>query len=104
MLDLLRSLLYFVAVHPRWAYGLGLLAALIEAIAKNRQGGAHMRANWIFSTNDVIANVGVILAGALVAWTGSHFPDLVVGAIIALVVLSGAIRILRSSRMPAPDS
>jgi Co/Zn/Cd efflux system component len=62
-----------------------------------------MRASWIFSTNDVIANMGVIVAGALVAWSGSHIPDLVVGTVIALVVLSGAIRILRLSRMPTTD-
>lgn len=95
--------------EPPFMIGIALLAlvaniACMALIAKHRQGGAHMRASWIFSTNDVIANVGVILAGVLVAWTGSHLPDLVVGAIIALVVLSGAIRILRLSWMPAPDS
>jgi len=54
-----------------------------------------MRASWIFSTNDVIANAGVILAGFLVAWTGSRLPDLIVGCMIAVVVFSGALRILR---------
>ena len=47
-----------------------------------------------FSANDVIANAGVIVAGVLVAWTGSSYPDLVIGAVIALIVLSGARRIL----------
>jgi Co/Zn/Cd efflux system component len=73
-------------------------ASCMALIAKHRLGGVHMRASWIFSTNDVIANVGVIVAGALVAWTGSAFPDLVIGTAIALVVLSGAVRILRISR------
>jgi Co/Zn/Cd efflux system component len=54
-----------------------------------------MKASWIFSANDVIANVGVILAGILVIWTGSPYPDLVVGFIIGLVVLNGARRILQ---------
>jgi Co/Zn/Cd efflux system component len=72
--------------------------ACMALISKHREGGVHMRASWIFSTNDVIANLGVILAGALVAWTGSAAPDLVVGTIIALVVLLGALRILRLSR------
>jgi Co/Zn/Cd efflux system component len=57
-----------------------------------------MRASWIFSTNDVVANLGVILAAGLVAMTGSRLPDLVVGAAIASVVLAGAVRILRMSR------
>jgi Co/Zn/Cd efflux system component len=64
-------------------------------IAKHRGGGAHMKAAWIRSNNDVLANLGVIVAGVLVAGSGSRYPELVVGAIIAAIVLSGAIRILR---------
>lgn len=64
-------------------------------IAKKRHYGAHMKASYIFSANDVIANLGVIVAGALVTWTGSPYPDLVVGFVIGLIVLSGARRILR---------
>ena len=44
---------------------------------------------------DVIANVGVILAGVLVTWTGSSYPDLVIGFIIGAIVLNGAWRILQ---------
>jgi Co/Zn/Cd efflux system component len=67
-------------------------------ISRHRKAGLHMRASWIFSTNDVVANLGVILAAGLVAMTGSRLPDLVVGAAIASVVLAGAVRILRMSR------
>ena len=63
-------------------------------IAKHRKGGAHMKASWIFSANDVVINVGVITAGALVAWTGSNYPDLIIGTIAGVVVLNGARRIL----------
>ncbi|HNG80466.1 MAG TPA: sodium:proton antiporter, partial [Burkholderiaceae bacterium] len=52
-------------------------------------------ASWIFSTNDALANLGVMLAGALVAWTGSPLPDLLIGLAIALLVANGARRILR---------
>ena len=54
-----------------------------------------MKATWIFSANDVIANFGVILAGTLVMMTSSAIPDLVIGTIIGVVVLLGAFRILR---------
>lgn len=74
--------------------------ACLLLISKHRKGGVHMRASWIFSTNDVIANLGVIGAAALVAWSGSAIPDLVIGTVIAAVVLSGALRILRLSRRP----
>lgn len=69
--------------------------ACLFLLARHRHGGVHMRASWIFSTNDVLANLGVLTAGALVAWSGSHVPDLVVGALISLLVLNGARRILR---------
>lgn len=63
-------------------------------ISQSRSDGAHMKATKIFSTNDVLANIGVIVAGGLVAWTGSGYPDLVIGGIIGIIVLDGARRIL----------
>lgn len=80
--------------------GIGSIALVanitcLMLIAKKRDHGAHMTASYIFSANDVIANLGVVLAGALVTWTGSRYPDLVIGLIIGVVVLSGARRILR---------
>ena len=59
-----------------------------------------MKASWIFTTNDVLANIGVIVGGALVRLTGTSIPDLVVGAAIGVIVLSGSIRILRLAREP----
>lgn len=79
--------------------GIGLLAlvanvACLWLISGHRDGGAHMRASWIFSANDVLANLGVIVAGALVAWTGSPYPDLLIGSVVGLLVLNAARRIL----------
>ena len=56
-----------------------------------------MRASWIFSTNDVIANLGVIISGVLVAIVGSRYPDLIVGTIISIVVIRGGIKILQDA-------
>jgi Co/Zn/Cd efflux system component len=64
-------------------------------IAGHRDGGAHMKASYIFTANDALANLGVIVAGGLVAWLGSPWPDWVVGSIIGAMVLAGAVRILR---------
>jgi hypothetical protein len=80
------------------SFGLVALAANVLClllIAQHREGGAHMKASWIFSANDVIANLGVILAGGLVAWSGSRYPDLIIGFIIGGIVLNGARRILQ---------
>ncbi len=69
--------------------------ACLMLISKHRQGGVHMRASYIFSANDVLANVGVIVAALLVGWTGLPVFDWLIGAIISVIVLTGAIRILR---------
>jgi hypothetical protein len=80
------------------SFGLVALMAnvlCLMLIAKSRDSGAHMKASWIFSANDVIANTGVITAGFLVAWTGSRYPDLITGLVISVIVLAGARRILK---------
>ena len=64
-------------------------------LARHRHGGAHMKASWIFTTNDVIANIGVIVAAGLVRLLNSNVPDLIVATVISFVVLNGAVRILR---------
>lgn len=67
-------------------------------LRKHREGEVHLRAAWIFSATDVQANLGVMLAGALVHLTGSAVPDLVIGAIVSGLVLRGALRIRRQVR------
>lgn len=97
--EVLRRALFGSEPEPAPMMGIALLAlaanlACMALLAKHREGGAHMKASWIFSTNDVLANLGVMAAGALVAWTGSNLPDLVIGTLIALLVANGARRIL----------
>lgn len=82
--------------------GVGMLALLanvvcVVLISRYRHGDVHLRASYIFSKNDVIANLGVILAGLLVAALNNRWPDLVIGLLIALVVLRGGGQILRES-------
>lgn len=72
--------------------------ACLRLLRKHRHGEVHMRASWIFSTTDVQANVGVIIAGVLVFLTGSSAPDLIIGALVCAVVARGGIRILRAAQ------
>ncbi len=69
----------------------------LRLIGRHRDGGVHMRASWIFSKNDVLANVGVIVAALLIATTGSRWPDIVIGGIITLFVLRGGFAILKDA-------
>jgi len=56
---------------------------------------AHMKASMIFTSNDVIINLGVITAGLLVNWLNSNKPDLIIGTVVFVLVIHGARRILK---------
>ena len=56
---------------------------------------AHMKASMIFTSNDVIINLGVIVAGFLVNVLNSNKPDLIIGTIVFILVVQGARRILK---------
>lgn len=55
-----------------------------------RDGDANMQSVWICSRNDVLGNLGVLLAALGVFGTGSGWPDLIVAAIMASLALQGA--------------
>jgi Co/Zn/Cd efflux system component len=82
---------------------ISLLALVGNAIClfllqKSKSQEAHMQASVIFTSNDVIANLGVIVAGVIVCLTGSKLPDLTVGTIVFVLVGRGAYRILQLSK------
>lgn len=89
--------------------GIALMANVmcLALLAKHRNGDVNLRASWIFSTNDVIANLGVIFSGFLVWVTASRFPDLVIGVVIAALVVRGGVKIIKEARVslaPAADA
>lgn len=70
-------------------------------LQRTQSRDVHIRASMIFTSNDVIINLGVIVAGTLVYALKSALPDLVVGAIVFVIVMRGALRILRLGRSEA---
>ncbi len=103
LLEVARRFVYGSIPASLLMFGVGSMAlvanvACLALLAKHRDGGVHMRASWIFSTNDVIANVGLIVSGVMVAVLGHRLPDLVIGALIAGIVVRGGVRILREAR------
>ena len=67
-------------------------------LQKSKSREAHMQASMIFTSTDVIVNLGVIVAGVLVYVTSSKLPDLTIGTIIFLLVVRGAYRILQLAK------
>lgn len=98
--EIIRRFVGFEALPDfRTMIGISFLSLMANCVClyllqKSKSKEAHMKASMIFTSNDVAINSGVILAGILVLVTGSKYPDLIVGAIIFLIVVRGAIRIL----------
>lgn len=100
LIDVLRRFIYGsepVSILMILIGGLALAANItcLYLMSDHKDSGAHMKASYIFSANDVIVNLGVIIAGIFVALTGSHYPDLIIGLIVVLFVLNGARKILQ---------
>lgn len=93
------------AVPPEAALmgGIGVAALVVNVtaalvLARFREGGdAQARAIWLFSRNDALNNVAVIVAAGLVAWTGSAWPDLAVAIVVALLFLQSAREIVHDA-------
>ena len=79
---------------------LALIGNLVSLwlINKAKSEEAHMQASAIFTSNDIIVNGGVILAGVLVYFLDSKWPDLFVGGVVFGFVMRGAIRILKLAK------
>jgi cation diffusion facilitator family transporter len=79
--------------------GAALVANLVclGLLWRFRAQDVNMASTWECSRNDVISNVGVLVAAALVAATSSPWPDILVGLAMAAVVLRSAVRVLGDS-------
>ena len=107
--EVLRRLVYGSEPMSNAMVVVGTLALVanitcLVLISRHREGEVHMRASWIFSRNDVIANLGVIVAGGLVAMTASRLPDLLIGAALSLLVMRGGFTILGEARAESANA
>ena len=103
VVDITRRLIMGSEPLSNFMMMIGILALVANMIClvlihKHKDGEVHMRASWIFSANDVIANLGVIISGALVWWLDNRWPDIIIGVVIALVILRGSVMIVRDAR------
>jgi Co/Zn/Cd efflux system component len=79
--------------------GLALAANLscVAMLWRFRRLNVNMSSTFECSRNDVISNLGVLIAAVLIAATGSTFPDIVGGGGIAVLFLRSALRVLRDA-------
>jgi cobalt-zinc-cadmium efflux system protein len=70
----------------------------LRLLQRLKQPDVNLRAATTFSFNDFISNGGILIAGALVLWLGTNWPDLLVGLATALIAIKGGVEILRDAR------
>jgi Co/Zn/Cd efflux system component len=83
--------------------GLGALGFFANALAalllvRHREGDANVRSVWLCTRNDLIQSLVVAGTGLAVWVTASRWPDLIAGAILAVVFLQSGWSIIRQSR------
>lgn len=101
--DILRRAIFGSEPESWMMMAVGAVALVANVIcliliARHREGEVHMRASWIFSKNDVIANLGIILGGVLVHLLDSRYPDILIGLAIVTLVIRGGLHILQDAR------
>lgn len=85
-----------------WMAGMAAAALLVNLVCfglltRYRNDGVNMRSVWLCSRNDVASNIGVMVAAGLVAWTGTRWPDLVVGGLISGIFLHTSREVLSAA-------
>lgn len=103
LIDVLRRFIWGSEPVSFLMVGVGFVALVanvycLQLVSKHREGEVHMRASWIFSKNDVLANLGTIVGGGMVYLLGSRFPDLIIGFVISILVIRGGFQILKDAK------
>ena len=106
LIEVARRLVYGAEPLSEWMIGTALLSLVVNLtvlrmLAPMKSGEVHLRATWLFTRADVVANLGVIVAGLLILWLRVPYPDYVIGTLIGLYVIKEAIEILRDARSEA---
>jgi Co/Zn/Cd efflux system component len=88
-------------VEVMGAVGALALAANLVCLGllwRRRGDDINMRSAWICSRNDVFGNAAVLAAAGATAATGSPWPDIVIGLLVAAVFARSAVLVLREAR------
>lgn len=104
VVDVIRRFYSGSSPESGWMMAISLLTLIgnsygLYLLFRHRKGDVHMRASWIFTQNDVIANFSVFIAGLLVTIFNSRFPDLIVGLGITSLVVWGGISIIQDAKL-----
>lgn len=101
--DVLRRLIEGAEPVGLAIMAMAVVAAIVNILclrilSGHRTEDVTLRATWTFSINDLLSNLGVLVAGGLVLLLGQPWPDSAIGLVIAVVVAKGGVDILLDAR------
>ncbi|WP_143870928.1 cation transporter [Catenovulum sediminis] len=101
--DVAKKMYFGVSPQTDIMTSISLLALAVNVLCfallyQHRKGDINLRASWICSRNDMIANVGVLLAAFMVSWFGAAWPDWLIGTIIASLIIYSATNVIKDAR------
>lgn len=70
----------------------------LRLLHSHRERGVHLKASWVFTTNDMVANLGIVVSGVAVMVFKSPLPDLLIGLAVVGIVCKGGWEILEDAR------
>lgn len=102
------QVIFRVINHQYLPNGIGMMTVAFMALAANivslyliskaDQKEVHMKATKLFTSNDILINLGLIASSLLVSLCKSAIPDLVIGSLIFILVFKGSLKIIALSK------
>jgi Co/Zn/Cd efflux system component len=80
------------------AINAGFNLVCLRLLRKHRGQDVHFDASWIFTSNDTLVNLGIVVSGLLVMTLRSPLPDLLIGLVTAAIAAKGGREILEMAR------
>ena len=66
----------------------------LRLLRRHRGEDVNFKASAIFTSNDSLVNLAIVLSGALVLWLDSNLPDLILGLVVSAIAANGGREIL----------
>lgn len=76
----------------------------LRLLRRHRGEDVNFKASAIFTSNDSLVNLAIVLSGVLVLWLDSNLPDLVLGVIVSAIAANGGREILSEAAEAAEDA
>ena len=76
----------------------------LRLLARHRGDDVNFKASAVFTSNDSLVNLSIVVSGALVMWLGSNVPDLVLGVLVTGIAAHGGREILEAAQKAQQES